>query len=326
MKTFEIATKKSKRRLSFKLGMITVIVIGLFITLSPVALNYLSTRRYSQVLDKLVPVEHISMPNIRTISTEVLSLGFGKFQIVEHRAKDIAGLKVPYTEKKVVYSLFNDTVIDTYDVIDQLPVTDVTSTTYYNMTNFQRNPVFFNTNYNYGEEDEIKPSQEISLLSQMPNQAVEVAITFDRLYTDEEIKNLLPEGLKRNFYWIGTTTDQETSYWSPQMLYGLSPWGNINDSFETVKTELTTPSYVYDSFKKVGENFLKTRHGLFQTAAKDLEIFLKKYPTAKEAKFAGVILTGRAETFASLEGADWIFASNIGESIPLQPYHRLDIE
>ncbi len=40
-------------------------------------------------------------------------------------------------------------------------------------------------------------------------------------------------------------------------------------------------------------------------------------------EFAGIILTGKAEDFAQLEGKDWIYSSSIGASIPIQPYYQL---
>ncbi|MER0124125.1 hypothetical protein ABPH35_10960 [Streptococcus sp. ZJ93] len=56
----------------------------------------------------------------------------------------------------------------------------------------------------------------------------------------------------------------------------------------------------------------------------DLEFIKENYPTLADAKFSGVILTGKAENFAQLENQDWIFASSIGAAIPNQPYYQLD--
>ena len=57
--------------------------------------------------------------------------------------------------------------------------------------------------------------------------------------------------------------------------------------------------------------------------AKVLEVNLEDL---EKLEFSGVILTGKAENFAQLEGKEWIYASSIGASIPNQPYYKLDKE
>lgn len=55
----------------------------------------------------------------------------------------------------------------------------------------------------------------------------------------------------------------------------------------------------------------------------DAKTYLKNNSNYKTATFSGVILTGRAENFVQLEDKDWIYASNIGQSVTIQPYHIL---
>ncbi len=63
----------------------------------------------------------------------------------------------------------------------------------------------------------------------------------------------------------------------------------------------------------------------------DLQAFVDKFGNTDFTKqeeidqleFAGIILTGKAEDFAQLEGKDWIYSSSIGASIPIQPYYQL---
>lgn len=63
----------------------------------------------------------------------------------------------------------------------------------------------------------------------------------------------------------------------------------------------------------------------------DLQAFVDKFggtdftkqEEIDQLEFAGIILTGKAEDFAQLGGKDWIYASSIGASIPIQPYYQL---
>lgn len=66
----------------------------------------------------------------------------------------------------------------------------------------------------------------------------------------------------------------------------------------------------------------------------DIEAYLQRFgkldirqsKDRDQLTFAGLILTGKAENFAQLEGRDWITASSIGASTPNQPYYKLDKE
>ena len=70
------------------------------------------------------------------------------------------------------------------------------------------------------------------------------------------------------------------------------------------------------------------------TPSDDIKTYLKKFgkldlskkEDLEKLEFSGVILTGKAENFAQLEGKEWIYASSIGASIPNQPYYKLDKE
>lgn len=55
----------------------------------------------------------------------------------------------------------------------------------------------------------------------------------------------------------------------------------------------------------------------------DAQTYLKNNSNYKTATFSGGILTGRAENFAQLEDKDWIYDSNIGQSVTIQLYHTL---
>jgi hypothetical protein len=83
----------------------------------------------------------------------------------------------------------------------------------------------------------------------------------------------------------------------------------------------------------------KADKNLFPTVNKynmynDVEAYLKKFGQLdiREAEnrdqltFSGVILTGKSENFAQLEGKEWNHASSIGASIQNQPYYKLDKE
>lgn len=90
----------------------------------------------------------------------------------------------------------------------------------------------------------------------------------------------------------------------------------------------------YTAFQDRLEQYFKMEESSLQTVTTEdgevysskamLKEYLKQNKNPKTAKFEGVILTGRAENFDQLQNADWIYASNIGQSIQIQPYHHLE--
>ncbi|HFI0256426.1 TPA: hypothetical protein ACGOVD_001095 [Streptococcus suis] len=73
-------------------------------------------------------------------------------------------------------------------------------------------------------------------------------------------------------------------------------------------------------------------YSLSPSARGTLEVYVDKFGETNFTKqgeinkleFSGIILTGRAEDFAPLEGRQWVYASSIGASTSMQPYYQLD--
>ena len=133
---------------------------------------------------------------------------------------------------------------------------------------------------------------------------------------------MLPSNLKANWYWLGTYSNYNTASLDISNLFG----------FKVIKDDI---KYSFDVFQTHLKNSLKDKHGLINISTskgeiystkKELDYLNKTFKNIENCKFSGVILTGKAENFAQLEGKEWIYASSIGASIPNQPYYKLDKE
>ncbi|MEW4354244.1 anti sigma factor C-terminal domain-containing protein [Streptococcus pneumoniae] len=359
MKTFEIATKKSKRRNLLKnvvfstLGTITLL-IGVYSLLNKMTSDnaWKIERYHSTIVD-------IAYPNIDLFSFEFLASSQFNGRYEATQKKDIAGIPVPFESYSKNYSA-NPRIASGSATSSFYPSWD--GTAHYTYANNYKVPVFFNRVYDYSQhtkENQSKLTQDIELLPQMTGKAVEVAVTFDKSYTFEEIESMIPETLKINWYWIGTSSQYDTTYLGLESLIGFTPYLKQEMTFEESEEQIKQlhkegseeerekryQAYLknspleqrfknsYEHFKERVEQALHNKflnyavgndsERLF-TLQEDVEAYLKNNPDGKTAKFSGVILTGKAENFAQLEKAEWIFGSNIGQSIDIEPYHHLD--
>jgi len=89
----------------------------------------------------------------------------------------------------------------------------------------QKYPVFYNINAK-GTKDSNSMPKELASVKEMPNQLVEVALTFDKAYTYKEIQKLIPNNLKINWYWIGSQSEDGEKgielFSDPQFTYGAN--------------------------------------------------------------------------------------------------------
>lgn len=354
---FEKIAKKSKRKNGLKLVAISSIVAlavtgGIYYSLEKVA-----SHNAEKVMSHYTKLSEIAYPNIDYISWGYEATSHFSGNFYSNRVKDIDGIMVPFEKYTGSYSILLKNSFNQ----DERPNTADGGHSQYTYGNQYKLPIFYNTTFKNTEY--IKVTQDLTLVPEMTNKAVEVAITFDKPYTLAEIEKKIPENLKLNWIWIGQYNVFEPSG-GPDTQFGFTPYFDaglnaeeqkalekeideamkkdkdadmsaIYDKYEK-KTQLTPLKGMENSYSIFQENvqdYLKAGYGFVSTTDEDgqeysTDQFLKDYleanPDPKTAKFAGVILTGRAENFKQLENADWIYASNIGQSVEIQPYHHLE--
>ena len=332
METFEILAKKSKRKRLWKTVAISSLVSLALLLLLGKGLIELASSNGRNLQKEYEVMSEIAYPNVDYDSLYYTQNSLFSGTLHSDRFKDLDGVKVAYPSYEGNYSLigaFRDpTAEGTYLSLSGT----------YTRTLRQKYPVFYNINAK-GTIDTKRIPQELASVKEMPNQLVEVALTFDKAYTYKEIQQMIPNNLKINWYWIGSQsedvdntgalrTDPKTTYGANASLL-FTYDSDVRKKAKEAKKEQQT---FLDYLKKADINLFPSVSGY--NTYNDVQSYLKKFSQLdiREAEnrdqltFSGVILTGKAENFTQLEGKEWIYASSIGASVPNQPYYKLDKE
>lgn len=317
MRTFEIATKKSKRKQLLKTISLSLLIGFVFLFIGSWTVKMVYGARIDSERERYSLLTEIAYPNIRHDGIKIQETGLLSGKIYFDLEKDLAGVPFAYGQTEVYFTLFSSH----YDFAQHWPGASF-DYLFDHATN-SRIPIFMNNS----------PADELPYLKDMQGQIVEVAITFDKKYSLGQIKQIIPDNLKQNWYWIGSK-DEERTLVMPDELFGFK-----EQNLRSFPTEISEGFPVeFKSGIQMMKEYLelsKKDKGSFDRAPlNDVEDYVAKFGDTDFTKqeeidkleFAGVILTGRAEDFAQLEGKDWIFASSIGASLPMQPYYHLDIE
>ena len=331
METFKIIAKKSRRKRLWKTVVISSFVSLVFLGLLGKGLAELASGNGRDLQKQYEVMSEIAYPNVDYDSLYYNPTSYLSGTLRSDRFKDLDGVMVDYPAYEGNYSLTgsykNPTSEATYSS---------TSGTYTRELR-QKYPVFYNLNAK-GTKDSNSIPKELASIKEMPNQLVEVALTFDKPYTYKEIQQMIPSNLKINWYWIGSQSEDGENTMAlrtdPKTTYGasgtmLNPYPDGKKESEEAKNEQQT---FLDYLKKADKNLFPSVNGY--NTYNDVESYLKKFGQLdiREAEnrdqltFSGVILTGKAENFAQLEEKEWIYASSIGASVPNQPYYKLDKE
>lgn len=332
---FEKIAKKNKRSLLFKIILISVLLtLGLIVVTLKMLKNRTAqqaeaTREYYDTLHTIV------YPNIDYhMSLFEPTSAFSGYYYMD-RVKHIAGIKVPYEDISAPYGAWERRSY----MLSRAHVDAVShETATYTLGSGYKSPMFYNRDYDYNKENgfHMTKTQDLAFLDQMPGYAVEMALTFDRPYTLSEIEEKIPDNLTINWYWIGTSYgEHDTASLSPeeQIGFSLNPYLVRDGKPADEKEQAAVWEESYRSFrenlefaleKKWLRHSVSTAEGEVFNLSRDAKWFLEANKDAQTARFAGVILTGRSEDFAPLKQSDWIFASNIGQSVHLLPYHTLE--
>lgn len=311
-------------------------------------IDQITTKHGRETADYYTTMSQIAYPNIGYTSAYINPTSFFGGEFISDRVKDINGIRTTFECYKATYGIWganHDAYMSTSS--------DDQAMVYTRPSNYKV-PLFYNTKIDYTRPSDVfisKNLDELTYVRDMKGQAVEVALTFDKPYTIEEIQEMMPDNLKYEWYWIGTESDLDTSQLSPsdQLGFSFSEGSDLSyQQFEALRTMPNNEAYMKAYNKMVKENgemtFEKGLDNAFtyfqanaqealdkgwlnavhRTAAQDIKAFLKKYDKGSQAKFSGILVTGRAENFAQLEDKDWIYASSIGQSVFIQPYHKLD--
>ncbi|GHP13577.1 hypothetical protein YK48G_10020 [Lentilactobacillus fungorum] len=297
--------EKMAFKVKLKRWLITILIV---IVTVPVVLvvgykfsQSLAGRQTQLLNDKMETVQAIAAPNIQ-ISDQIVddtSIWGGK--VISHQYKEIDGYRIPWSTAVGQYNW-------SFNWIPNNSLIDTTRTAAYTRLTQQKVPLFYN---NQVPNPNIKKAAELPAVAKMKGYVAEMAITFKQPLTYRQIQSRLPSNLHANWYWLGVGGQADPTIEDNHFLgiQSIQRGGKLDNlSYQAFRKSL----------KKVSNTALDSYNGFSLTDY--AHQYAKKYPTLKQAKFAGIILTGKSENFKQLLNQDWIAESSAGATIKRVPY------
>ncbi|ETT73950.1 hypothetical protein C173_10935 [Paenibacillus sp. FSL R7-277] len=187
----------------------------------------------------------------------------------------------------------------------------------YNSDNGQREMAFYIPGVDYGGRI-LNDLPELDKMNE--DKRVELAVSFDKDYSFEEVEGLLPAGAKPVWYWVDSYDDREG--------FNFKPYPNENDPAKmNYPTPMSANYGVYgfgvqpdwDQAKpedfigavQIGVDKKDNHHSEYQRIFN----YLKKdkpAPEAGDVRILGVVVTGTADGLKSLKGQTYVRGAALG--------------
>lgn len=303
--------KKARRKTILRTIMISLLV-GLFLCIT-LSFSWLFIIRGSQekALRDIELFSQVTNPNVEELGSQNTSNGVFEGILTFNRYKEVEGIPVDWSNYVMTYSLFGGVSSFTGDHSPiQIEDRDDGLARYYDRETKQRMMDFYHPDVKYS-----KFRNDLNTLNNFAEDTlVELGVSFNKKYTPEEVRNLIPENITLKWYWVDTYSEKDIEWLNDKN----------NDS-----TELATQIYgfstnaINESMSE--ENFIKNvQLGLNDTNGKYFGEFNRIYNNlkgdsaeivGKNIGIIGGVITGTASDLTELNDTDMIRASVLGVTI-----------
>ena len=318
--SFDRIVRKAKRR-----SILRNIVISLFVMVFLVitlGFSWLSIMRSSQenAMRDIELFSEITQPNVEELGVQNMGNGLFEGILYFNRYKEIGGIPINWSDHVVTFSLFGGVSQLTGDHMPiQLIDENDGQTRYYERETKQRIMQFYHPEVTYNDI-----RNDLNSLNKFSDETlVEVALSFDQIYTPDEVREFIPDGVTLKWYWADTYTNIEVlKEIDKETVNGEKI--NIPSS-----PELATDIYGFDEFladpSKSEEKFIEDiEMGLSVEGGKYFGEFERIYSylkgesstlTADTVNVLGAVVTSTAAELTKLEDLDMIRASVFGVTV-----------
>ncbi|WEG72833.1 anti sigma factor C-terminal domain-containing protein [Vagococcus intermedius] len=302
------ALKRAKRKQLVKTILISLVVFILALPVIYKTANYFARRQSDYLNETLFDQQVLSAPNIQIDSQTLGQSGMTSGTVITNRSKNINGYIVPWSTLTSRYTWLNSS-INYNELVPGFYLGERDSYEYDKQTK-QKVASFYSPyikNYYDGVKNDLKS------VTQLDNHVVEVAISFDKAYTYQEIQDLIPSSMKLNkvWYWLDIKPeDQPKEELGPA---GMPKYGiNIEEKYQTSK-------FIEEDFAEFFKVAKKISNKQEQSELKQL-LKNNEGKSYKEVKMMGVMLTGRSENFEKLIDKEWVRGASAGVTVERLPY------
>jgi len=291
------ALKRAKQKQMIKMIMTTIIVVLILLPILYKSGNYFAAKSSTRLHERLFLHNEIAEPNIQIDSQVTSNSSMFGGNIITNRSKNINGYLVQWSTLTSSY----DWIRINIDHNELTPGFYWTDNEFYEYDKQTKNKVA--TFYHPSIQEYYDGIQnELGEISQMDNYVAEVAISFEKPYSLQEIQAKIPDNL--NIVWLYMTSpiSDESNGPAGIPVYGFDPSGS--------------PKEAYDRFIDALEEY--DADGSNETIREYLKVNKNKKMT--EVKILGVMLTGQTENFKALENQNFIRGASVGTTAEIVPY------
>jgi hypothetical protein len=291
------ALKKANRKHLLKIIITSIIVVLILLPIFYKTGNYFAAKSSTKLHGKLFLHNAIAEPNIYIDSQVTSSSSMFGGNIITNRSKNINGYVVQWSTLTSSYDWFRVN-IDTNELVPGFHWSDTEFYEYDKQTK-SKSATFYHPSikkYYDGVQN------ELGEVSEMENHVAEVAISFDKPYTLQEIQAKIPDNLNIVWLYMASPISDESKGPAGMPVYGFELSDNPKESYS---------SFV-DGLKEYDSNW----------DDETIQEFLKvnKNKQFSEVKILGVMLTGKTNNFKALENQDFIRGASVGATAQIVPY------
>ncbi|MFJ7942027.1 sigma factor regulator N-terminal domain-containing protein [Peribacillus sp. NPDC096622] len=291
------ALKKAKRKHLLKIIITSIIVVLILLPIFYKTGNYFAAKSSTRLHEKLFLHNAIAEPNIHIDSQVTSNSSMFGGNIITNRSKNINGYVVQWSTLTSSYDWLRVN-IDTNELVPGFHWSDTEFYEYDKQTK-SKSATFYHPSikkYYDGVQN------ELGEISEMENHVAEVAISFDKPYTLQEIQAKIPDTLNIVWLYMASPIRDESKGPAGMPVYGFE----LSDNPKELYSSFVDGLKEYDS------------KGNDET----IQEFLKVNKNKKfgEVKILGVMLTGKTNNFKALENQDFIRGASVGATAQIVPY------
>ncbi|MGH1294489.1 anti sigma factor C-terminal domain-containing protein [Bacillus pretiosus] len=319
-KQMKTLMKKAKRKQFFRNFVISIFASTLVIIGSFTLIVYLKQKNFNEMERRVFAEQTVKGPNIKFYSHRKLNMGLMSDSIMYSSYKNISGQPVKWIDEIYEYDVWGymsrshngNTHLEeerfNVDAAEKLPD--------YNIQTMQREMRFYLPFMKY-----INYVNDLNQIGDLKNKVAEVALSFDKAYTMDEIMGILPKNVQPFWFWVDTYDEKKAD----KYVGLIDSTGAVLNATMSNRVYGFTGSYAKkeEEMKMDFERHSKEFIGAMKTLAEDerhMDDAKDSYKEIKNTKpkdlpIYGVVVTGKTEDLQSLQGAPYIKAAVRGVTV-----------
>lgn len=322
-KQMKTLMKRAKRKQFWRNWLISICASIMVVVTLFLGATYFSQQIFRKMEREMNALHMVQGPNIRFSGSMYLSLGMTGSTVIYNSYKNIAGQPVKwvndiYESGIWSYSMkhYNGELVS---LDEEKRGEEAVTIPDYNVQTMQREMRFylpFVTYKNYVDD--------LKNIGDLQNKVAEVALSFDKSYTAEQITEMIPKSVQSVWFWVDTYNEKKSDFYvglkdpkngailnaeMARNVFGFE--GSYAKVKEDVKNDLTRNSkeFLYQ-MKYLAKNSEGIPSDYFEQYYKEI-----KNTKPKDLPIYGVVVTGKTEDLQSLQGSPYIKAAVRGVTV-----------